>query len=186
MPLDTKIDRMAPGDQVTEADGDTTAAPNNRVPKTAGSPLPNFSAGTDAFGAEPNSRRLAAATVHANGAAAGSPPRPPPTSHANRPELRPLTDPDADARGAAIISAATARGAIDITGATTGAADNSADEPNPARSKAASTGSGTTATGISSDVVGDITPGRGSSRVESTPADTTAPARRCRDLDGAA
>jgi len=169
---------MAPGDQVTEADGDTTAAPNHRAPDTAGSPLPNSAAGTDVVRAEPNSRRLAAATVHANGAAAGSPPRPPPPNHANSPELRPLTDPAADARGAALITAAAARGAIDITGATAETVGNSADEPKPARATTAPTGSATTATGLSSDVVDDTTPGRGSSRVESTPADATAPARR--------
>jgi hypothetical protein len=89
-----------------------------------------------------------------------------------------LTDPDADARGAALITAAAARGAIDITGSTAGTVDNPANGPNPARSTTASTRSGPTAAGMSSDAVADTTPGRGSTRVESTPADTTAPTRR--------
>jgi hypothetical protein len=84
-----------------------------------------------------------------------------------------LTDPDA----------AAARGAIDITGATTGAATggaagDAADESDPQLATAASTGSETTTPAMSSDVAADGTSKCGLTRVESTPADTTRLARR--------
>ena len=175
---------MLLGVQVAEAAGDATAALNNWVPEPAGSALLTSAAGTAVVGVEPNSRRLPAVTVHANGVAVGSPPpsrpvRSPPASHANTPEPRPWTDPDAAARAPTLIDdAAAARGAIDITGATGGAAGDAADEPDPQLAATASTGSETTAPAMSSDVADDGTPGCGPTRVVSTPADTTTPARR--------
>ena len=65
----------------------------------------------------PNSRRLAAATVHANGAAAGPSPDPPEANHANTSSLRPCTPPGAATRAGALITGAdtTADGATSTT-----------------------------------------------------------------------
>jgi hypothetical protein len=65
-----------------------------------------------------SSRRLAAATVHANGAAAGESPLPPAPNHANKLPLTPRKAPAA-ARGATLITgaAATAVEANSTTGA---------------------------------------------------------------------
>ena len=187
MPLPIKIRRIDPGCQapIAAAPGAPTpvaptlaaAGPTNAAGPT-GSPVLTAATGLTVRADPPNSRRAAANADHANGAAAGPSPVPPPASHANTPEPRPWTDPDAAARGA-----------VDITGATTGAvgdaaAGDAADEPDsqPATTAStastASTGSETTAPAMSSDVADDGRPRCGPTRVESTPADTTTPARR--------
>ena len=86
------------------APGDATAEPING---DNGSPLLTAAAGAAVRDTPPNSRRLAAATVHANGAAAGESPLPPVPNHANRLPLTPRTPPAA-ARGATLITGAAA------------------------------------------------------------------------------
>ena len=113
------------------APGDATAEPING---DTGSPLLTAAAGAAVREAPPNSRRLAAATVHANGAAAGESPLPPAPSHANRLPLTPRTPP----------AAAAARGATLITGAAAAAGDANptpgSDEPSPTASTESATG----------------------------------------------
>ena len=70
------------------------------------------------MGEAPNSRRVTASAVHIRGAAAGAPPSEPDCSHENSLAPRPLTEPDAAARGAVITGATAAAGADDTAGAT--------------------------------------------------------------------
>jgi hypothetical protein len=79
-----------------------------------------------------SSRRLAAATVHANGAAAGESPEPPVPNHANKLPLNPRTPPAA-ARVATLITGADA--AAGESNSTTGA-----DEPSLTAATESTTG----------------------------------------------
>ena len=117
VPSPTKNRRIAPGYQpaYVAADGDPTAA---AVGATS-SPVDTDAAAGTVRDTPPNSRRDAAATVHANGAAAGPSPDPPEANHSNTAEPTPLTPPAA-ARGA-VITGAAATGA-DTTGADTAGA----------------------------------------------------------------
>ena len=112
MPSPTKIRRTAPGchpGTTAEARGTATTAPSTAP---IGSPL--WTAAADCAVRAPNSRRLAAATVHTNGSAPGSPSLPPEPSHSNTPDPRPLIPPeDAAARGADLFRDASARGSTD-------------------------------------------------------------------------
>jgi len=130
VPLPMKNRRIEPGCQAPNAaaPGDATAAPINGV---TGSPLLTAAAGAAVRDAPPNSRRLAAATVHANGAAAGESPLPPVPNHANRLPLNPRTPPAA-ARGAVITGADAAAGE---SNSTTGA-----DEPSLTAATESTTG----------------------------------------------
>jgi hypothetical protein len=163
---------MALGDDITGAAADN-AVPNKCVPGTAGLPLPTIATGTDPAAAELNSRRLPAATTHADGAGLPPlPPLPPPTSHANTPEPKPLTEPDAAARAGALdadADAAAGRGAIRVTEATT------ADETDSEPGMDASIGSGSTVARRSSDC--DSTPGYGLTPLAPALPDTGAPTR---------
>jgi hypothetical protein len=94
----------------------------------------------------PNSRRLAAATVHANGAAAGPSPEPPRANHANTSSLTPRTPP-ASARGVALITGA------DSTGDATSTTDTP-DEP-PSTPCDESTSGATKSTAESEESDGD-------------------------------
>ena len=118
VPSPTKNRRIAPGYQpaYVAADGDPTAA---AVGATS-SPVDTDAAAGTVRDTPPNSRRDAAATVHANGAAAGPSPDPPEANHSNTAEPTSLTPPAA-ARGA-VITGAAATGA-DTTGADTAGAD---------------------------------------------------------------
>ena len=112
VPLPTKIRRMLPGCQAptAEAPGDGTVDPTDA---TGGSPLLTEAAGPAMRAAPPNSRRLAAAAVHATGADGSAPPFTAP-SHVSMPVPIAFTDPDAAAaRGADVITGgAAAAGAI--------------------------------------------------------------------------
>jgi hypothetical protein len=123
--------RIEPGCEAPSAaaPGDATAEPINGA---TGSPLLTAAAGAAVRDAPVSSRRLAAATVHANGAADGESPLPPVPNHANKLPLNPRTPPAA-ARGAALITgaAAAAGEAISTTGA---------DEPSLTASTESTTG----------------------------------------------
>lgn len=122
VPLPKKNRNTLPGCHVAAADGDPTAAPDGPINDagTTGSPVDTEAAGAAVRAAPPNSRRDAAATVHANGAADGPSPEPPEANHANRFELTPRTPPAAAAaRGAVITGADAAAGAATAAGATT-------------------------------------------------------------------
>ena len=145
VPSPTKNRRIAPGYQpaYVAADGDPTAAadgPNNAAAGATGSPVDTDAAAGTVREAPPNSRRLAAATVHANGPAAGPSPDPPDANHANTSEPTPRTPPAVAAARAAVTTGADTTGA-DTTGAdTTGADTTGAD----------TTASLTTAAGVES------------------------------------
>jgi len=116
-----------------------------------------------------NSRRLAAATVHANGAAAGPSPEPPNANHANTSSLTPRTPPAA-ARGVALITG------TDSTGGDATSTTVTPDEP-PSTTSDESTSGATESTALSEESNGDR-----STESEFTPAapatpDTTEPGR---------
>jgi hypothetical protein len=128
VPLPTKNRRIDPGYQpaIVAADGDPTAAADRPL---TNSPVDTDAAGAAVRAAPPNSRRDAAATVHANGAADGLSPEPPEANHANRFELTPRTPlVAAAARGAVITGADAAAGAATAAGATTTATSGAATE----------------------------------------------------------
>ena len=123
VPSPTKNRRIAPGYQpaYVAADGDPTAAadgPNNAAAGATGSPVDTDAAAGTVREAPPNSRRLAAATVHASGPAAGPSPDPPDANHANTSEPTPRTPPAVAAARAAVTTGADTTGA-DTTGADT-------------------------------------------------------------------
>ena len=128
--------------------------------------------------APPNSRRDAAATVHANGAADGPSPEPPEANHANRFEPTPRTPPAAAAARGAVITGADATAGTDTCGALS---TIGADEP---------TGSptGTTDSEVPAErspEPASITPGCGFTPVAPTPgAPTPGPAEPERRLRG--
>ena len=156
-----KIRRIEPGYQPPNAaaPGDATADPNNAAAAgTAGSPLDTDAAGAAVRDAPLSSRRLAAAAVQANGAAAGESPLPPVPNHASRLPLTPRTPP------------AAARGATPITGAAAAAGEanstTGADEPSLTAVAESTTGT-TESTAESADgrlteseftLVGPVTP----------------------------
>ena len=126
LPLPTKNRRIAPGYQPAKvaADGDPTAAARG----AAGSPVDTDAAGAAVRDAPPNSRRLAAATVHANGPAPEPSPEPPEANHSKTFEPTPWTPPDAAAARGAVITGAAAAAGADTTGGdttTSGAATES-------------------------------------------------------------
>ena len=127
VPLPTKNRRIAPGYQpaIVAADGDPTAA----AVGPTGSPVDTDAAGADVRAAPPNSRRLAAATVHANGPAAGPSPEPPEANHANRFEPTPRTPPTAAAARGAVITGADAAAGAHTAGADTAGADTATSAP---------------------------------------------------------
>ena len=134
VPSPIKNRRIEPGCQAPNAaaPGDAIAAPINGAPGATGSPLDTAAAGAAVRDAPLSSRRLAAATVHANGAAAGESPLPPVPSHANKLPLNPRTPPAA-ARVATLITGADA--AAGESNSTTGA-----DEPSLTASTESTTG----------------------------------------------
>jgi hypothetical protein len=134
VPLPMKNRRIEPGCQAPNAaaPGDATANPINGAAAAFGSPLLTAAAGAAVRDAPVSSRRLAAATVHANGAADGESPEPPVPNHANKLPLNPRTPPAA-ARGAALITGAAA--AAGEANSTTGA-----DEPSLTASTESTTG----------------------------------------------
>jgi hypothetical protein len=125
-----KIRRIEPGYQPPNAaaPGDATAAPINGV---TGSPLATAASAAAVRDAPFSSRRLAAATVHANGPAAGESPLPPAPNHASRLPLTPRTPPAA-ARAAVITGADAAAGEANST--------TGADEPSLTASTESTTG----------------------------------------------
>ena len=116
VPLPTKYRRIAPGYQPANvaADGDPTAAADRPL---TNSPVDTDAAGAAVRAAPPNSRRDAAATVHANGAADGPSPEPPEANHANKFELTPRTPPAAAAARGAVITGADAAAETETSGA---------------------------------------------------------------------
>ena len=94
VPSPIKIRRMLPGSHAptAAADGDATADPTNAVD---GSPVLTAAAGAAVRAAPPNSRRVYANAVHANGPAPGPSPPPPAPNHANTEPPSPMTRPDA-------------------------------------------------------------------------------------------
>ena len=164
-PLPTKNRRIAPGYQPANvaADGDPTAAAD-RPPTN--SPVDTDAAAAAVRDAPPNSRRDAAATVHANGAADGPSPEPPEANHANRFEPTPRTPP----------AAAAARGAV-ITGADAAAGTDTSTTGTPDRPPLTASGESATGATESTDEAGDPDNVRstepGSTPVASTTPDTT-------------
>ena len=111
VPSPTNNRNTAPG--YHPATGEPTADPDAAPSDTGatGSPEDTCPAGATARDRAPNSRRLAAATAHTNGPAAGPSPDPPEANHANTSSLRPCTPPGAATRaGALIIGADTTAG----------------------------------------------------------------------------
>jgi hypothetical protein len=116
VPLPTKNRSTLPGCQVAEALGDATAEPINAI----GWLVLTVAAGATVRDAPPNSRRLAAATVHANGPAPEPSPEPPKANHSKTFEPTPWTPSDAAAARAEVITgAAAAAGAETTEGDTT-------------------------------------------------------------------
>ena len=93
VPSPTNNRNTAPG--CHPATGEPVAAPDAApdAPAATGSPEDTCPAGATARHRTPNSRRLAAATVHANGAAPEPSPEPPNANHANTSSLTPRTPP---------------------------------------------------------------------------------------------
>ena len=164
--------RTLPGCHVADALGEATADPTG----PAGPLLLTAAAGaavdTDPF----NSRRLAAATVHANGANVGPSPLPPEPNQPKRFPLTPCTPPAAARAAARMEGAAAAAG--DATGA---------DEPSPAPTSESATGAIEFEPAAVSDAGIDgrsTVPGL----IPAAPAtpDTTELGRGCRTLEPAA
>ena len=124
VPSPTKNRSTAPGYQPVT--GEPTAAPDGAPgdAKSTSSPLDTRAAGATVRDRAPNSRRLAAATVHANGAAAGPSPEPSNANHANTSSLTPRTPPASAARAGALITGTDAAG-----GDATSTTDTPADPP---------------------------------------------------------
>ena len=109
VPSPTKNRNTAPGYQ--PATGEPAADPDAVTgdnPGSPGSPLDTCAAGATVRDRALNSRRLAAATVHASGAATGPSPEPPRANHANTSSLRPRTPPASAAGAGALITGADA------------------------------------------------------------------------------
>ena len=193
MPLPTKNRKIEPGYQPANvaADGDPTAAaagPNDAAVGAAGSPVDTAAAGATVGAAPSISRRLAAATVHANGPTAGPSPDPPEANHANRFEPTPLTPPAAAAARGAVITgaAAAAEAATSTTGSATGTSesladatesDNSGTDPATSGTRGVTTGASTTP-GAEGTTTAPATPEREPRTREftaPTPASTPAP-----------
>ena len=103
----------------------------------------------------PNSRRLAAATVHSSGAATGAPPSPPAFSHDSRSPPTLATDPVASAEaGRALVSC----GAADADGTVTVSTPAGASLPEPASAAGAEDPpvAGTETSGVSTSVAGEV------------------------------
>ena len=170
VPSPTKNRNTAPGYQ--PATGEPTAAPDAAPSDTtgsAGSPLDTCAAGAAVRDRAPNSRRLAAATVHANGPAPGPSPEPPNANHANTSSLTPRTPPAA-ARGVALITG------TDATGGDATSTTGTPDEP-PSTPSDESTSGATKSTAESEESDGDrSTEPEVTSAASLTPA-TTAPGR---------
>ena len=169
VPSPTKNRNTAPGYQPVT--GEPTAAPDaatNNAGST-NSPLDTRAAGATVRDRAPNSRRLAAATVHANGAAPEPSPEPPRANHANTSALTPRTPSASAARGVALITGADSTG--DATSTTV-----TPDEP-PSTPSDESTSGATKSTAESEESDGDR-----STEPEFTPdasltPDTTEPGR---------
>ena len=159
VPSPTNNRNTAPG--YHPATGEPVAAPD--APAAAGSPVDICTAGATARHRAPNSRRLAAATVHANGAAAGPSPEPSNANHANTSSLTPRTPP-----AAALITGtdATAGDATSISGAP--------DEPPPSTSDESTSGA-TEPTDVSTESDSDESDGDRSTEPEFTPAASLTP-----------
>jgi hypothetical protein len=115
VPLPTKNRRIDPGCQppIAAALGEPTPAADETAPADGSTGAPVLTAADGFTGRDPppNSRRAAANAVHANGAAAGPSPLPPPPNHANTFPPSPLTRPAAaDITGGAATGAASATG----------------------------------------------------------------------------
>jgi hypothetical protein len=168
--LPTKNRRIAPGYQPANvaADGDPTAAadgPNNAAAGATGSPVDTDDAAATVREAPPNSRRLAAATVHANGPAAGPSPDPPEANHANTSEPTPRTPPAvaaalaADTTGADTTGADTAGAAgADTTASLTTTVGVESPPPTGATTGSRDCTDTSTGTGFTPDTPGTTTP----------------------------
>jgi hypothetical protein len=101
VPLPTKNRKMLPGchPPIADALGEPTPVADETTPAegSTGAPVLTAADGFAVRAEPPNSRRAAANAAHANGAAAGPSPLPPPPNHANTEPPRPLTRPDAAA-----------------------------------------------------------------------------------------
>jgi hypothetical protein len=124
VPSPTKNRSTAPGYQPATGavDEDPTEAINDTTGST-GSPVDTCADGTTGRDRAPNSRRLAAATVHANGPAPEPSPEPK-ASHANTSSLTPRTPSASAARAGALITGTDAAG-----GDATSTTDTPADPP---------------------------------------------------------
>lgn len=140
-----------PGRQppIAEALGDTTEGGDPITGAvdvaTAGSPLVVMAGGFATVVVLPNSRRVNATVVQANGALAGSPLVPAP-SHVNRAALTPLTAPEAATRGGSVITGA---------GVTTDSTAEPPEELPPAESKDSLTESGSEGSEDDADDLGE-------------------------------
>jgi len=169
VPSPTNNRNTAPG--YHPATGEPTADPDAAPSDTGatGSPEDTCPAGATARDRAPNSRRLAAATAHANGAAPEPSPEPPRANHAYTSSLTPRTPPAA-ARGVALITG------TDSTGGDATSTTVTPDEP-PSTPSDESTSGATKSTAESEESDGDR-----STEPEFTPdasltPDTTEPGR---------
>ena len=172
VPLPTKSRKILPGRHVAAADGDPTADADRPL---TGSPVETTVAGAAVRDTPPRSRRLAAATVHANGAADGLSPELPEANHANRFEPTPRTPPAAAAaRGAVIAAADAAAGAA--AGATTANSGTATDSSTTGGAESLPPTGATTEPrdGTDTSTEPGLTP--------NLPGATTTPARRSRAL----
>ena len=121
VPSPTKNRNTAPGYQPATGEPTAPDAATGDTTGAAGSPLVTCAAGATDRDRTPNSRRLAAATVHANGPAPEPSPEPPNANHATTSSPTPRTPPASAARGVAL-----------ITGADTSAGDATSTSGTPA------------------------------------------------------
>ena len=158
VPLPMKIRKMLPGCHPPRADALGELAPDaDETTAADGSTGAPALTAADGFAvrADPlNSRRAAANAAHANGAAAGPSPLPPPPNHANTEPPRPLTRPDAaDITGGVAVGVATGVASTASTTAVPAAPPSAiSDESSTATTESASTSRakrGDTPTGFS-------------------------------------
>ena len=173
VPSPTKNRKTAPGYQPSTGavDEDPTEAINDTTGST-GSPVDTCADGTTGRDRAPNSRRLAAATVHANGPAPEPSPEPK-ASHANTSSLTPATPPASAAGAGALITGTDAAG-----GNATSTTDTPAEPPSTPSGESTSGATASTA----STAEPDETDGDRSTESEFTSAasltpDTTEPGR---------
>ena len=173
VPSPTKNRNTAPGyhPATGTADDDPTEAINDATGST-GSPVDTCADGTTGRDRAPNSRRLAAATVQANGAAPEPSPEPK-ASHANTSSLTPRTPPASAAGAGALITGTDAAG-----GNATSTTDTPAEPPSTPSGESTSGATASTASTAEPDEPdGDRSTESEFTSVASLTPDTTEPGR---------